>query len=405
MATNWIQGDVKMVLSIISNTSASIAQQNLQQTDRTISRSVSRISTGQRVFSAKEDAAALSIGTGLKMDLASFHAAQTNASEATSMLQVADGGLGNVSQVLSRMSTLGAQAQSDALSDTERGYLDVEYQLLLQELDRISSETQFNGKSLLGGSNDVQILSQGANVSAANGFSAFQFNGDKVSNLDQFTVEYDPTVQLMRMTNTTTGQYQDVRVTSSPQPGFQDSYNFNNLGVKITLSSAFDSATAIGTPPIGVAPGPTAAETFQVQSVATPTAASLEFQIGPGVTTSDRVNLTLPVVNSSSLGLGTTSLSNLTNAQSAFEKIKAAIVSVSTAQASVGASMSQMEVVANGIDTAIQNSESARSALMDADIASESTQLASSQALLQGAIAVLAQSNQRPQMLLKILNS
>lgn len=392
-----------MVLSILSNSAATVTQRNMQLTEREVQRTFTRISSGQRVFSAREDAASLAIGTALRMDVASLRAAQTNAATGISTLQVADGSLGTIADVLSRMGSLAAQAQNEAISDVERGFLNSEYQLLMQEVTRITAQTQFNGQPLLGGSNGVAINTQGANVDAAAGFTAYEFDGDKVNAGDQFTTEYDPAINIMRITNVTQGVFQDVLISGSPAPGFTNTYNFNNLGVKITLSSAFNAAAGIGNPPITVLPGPGAADSFDVVATATAVPATLEFQIGPGTSPADRIQINLPLVTTSGLGIATTDITTRVNAEFAAQQIQLAVDSISSARAQVGANLSRMEATIASIDVTVENTEASRARLLDADVAAEASNLASQQVLLQAGVAILAQANQRPSDLLQLL--
>lgn len=394
-----------MVLSITSNTAADISQRNMKLTERRLNRSFTRLSSGDRVFSAREDAASLAIGTSLRLDSAGLRSAQTNASTGISMLQVADSSMGEIADILSRMGSLASSAQNEALSDTERGFLDIEYQRLMDEVTRISAQTQFNGQPLLGGASDVSILTQGANVSAANGFTAYEFDPDKVNDLDNFTVEYDPAINIMRITNTTQGLFQDVLVSTAPSPGFTDTYSFSNLGVEITLSSAFDDTVGVGNPPINVAPGPGPADSFQVQATATAAPSTLEFQIGRGTTPSDRIQVNLPLVSTSGLNIATTDLTSRANAAFAQQQIRSAVETISASRADLGGNLSRMERTISAINAAVENTEAARSRLLDTDVAQEVTKLTSEQVLLEAGTAVLAQANARPQTLLRLLDN
>lgn len=392
-----------MVLSITSNSAADISQRNMRLTERRLDRSFTRLSSGNRVFSAREDAASLAIGTALRLDSAGLRAAQTNASTGISMLQVADGSMGQIADILSRMGSLASSAQNEALSNTERGFLDNEYQRLMEEITRISSQTQFNGQPLLGGASDVSIFTQGGNVDAASGFTAYEFDPDKVDDLDQFTVEYDPTIDIMRVTNVTQGRFQDVIVQNSPNPGFTNTFNFNDLGVEITLSSAFNDAAGIGNPPINVGPGPGPADTFQVQATATAAPATLEFQVGRGTDAADRIQINLPLVSTSGLNIATTNVTTRTDAEFAQQQINAAVDLISGARADLGGNLSRMEKTIGAINVAVENTEAARSRLLDTDVAAEVTKLTSEQVLLEAGTAVLAQANARPQTLLRLL--
>jgi flagellin len=100
---------------------------------------------------ASDDAAGLAIGTKLKGDVTVLTQAGINAAQGASMLQVADGGLARISDVLQRMKALAAQSLSGVPTDTERGFIDAEYQELILEIDGIAETTRFNGESLLDG--------------------------------------------------------------------------------------------------------------------------------------------------------------------------------------------------------------------------------------------------------------
>ena len=395
-----------MVLSITSNSSAEISQRNMRLTERRLDQSFARLSSGQRVTSARDDAASLAIGTALRLDSAGLEAAQTNASTGMSMLQVADGSMGQISDILSRMGALASSAQNESLSNTERGFLDNEYQRLTDEITRISAQTQFNGKPLLGGASNVSIDSQGPNVDAASGFTAYEFNPDKVNDGDDFTVEYDPAVDIMRVTNTTQGRFQDVIVQNAPSPGFTDTFNFSDLGVEITLSSAFNDAAPIGNPPIGTGLGPDpVADAFDVQATATAAPASLEFQIGRGTDPSDRIQINIPLVSTSGLNIASTNVSTRADAENARDRIESAVDIISGARADLGGNLSRMEKTISSINVAVENTEAARSRLLDTNVADEVTKLTSEQVLLDAGASVLAQANNRPQTLLRLLQA
>ena len=100
---------------------------------------------------ASDDAASLAVGTKLKADVNALRQAQVNASHGSSVLQVADGALQQVSDILIRMKALSTQAVSGSISDTERGYLDSEFTELATQLDDIATQTKFNGTALLDG--------------------------------------------------------------------------------------------------------------------------------------------------------------------------------------------------------------------------------------------------------------
>jgi len=140
-----------MALTVNTNIASLIAQKNLNNTNNTLTKSVERLSTGLRINRAADDAAGLALSTTLKAQIRSIHQASRNANDAVSLLQTAESGLGEMSNITLRMRELAEQAANEVLGDTERGYLNDEYLALKSEIDRISEVTEFAGKKLLDG--------------------------------------------------------------------------------------------------------------------------------------------------------------------------------------------------------------------------------------------------------------
>ena len=141
-----------MALTVNTNIASLIAQKNLNNTNNTLTKSVERLSTGLRINRAADDAAGLALSTTLKAQIRSIYQASRNANDAVSLLQTAESGLGEMSNITLRMRELAEQAANEVLGDTERGYLNDEYLALKSEIDRISDVTEFAGKKLLDGS-------------------------------------------------------------------------------------------------------------------------------------------------------------------------------------------------------------------------------------------------------------
>jgi len=140
-----------MALTVNTNIASLIAQKNLNNTNNTLTKSVERLSTGLRINRAADDAAGLALSTTLKAQIRSINQASRNANDAVSLLQTAESGLGEMSNITLRMRELAEQAANEVLGDTERGYLNDEYLALKSEIDRISEVTEFAGKKLLDG--------------------------------------------------------------------------------------------------------------------------------------------------------------------------------------------------------------------------------------------------------------
>jgi flagellin len=143
-----------MGFRINTNVASVQAQNSLNKVNRDSQESFAKLSSGSRITKAADDAAGLAISEKLKAEIRSAQQANRNANDAVSLVQVAEGGLNETSNILVRMRELAIQSSSDTVGDAERGMANLEYQQLKSELDRISQVTEFNGKKLLDGSGD-----------------------------------------------------------------------------------------------------------------------------------------------------------------------------------------------------------------------------------------------------------
>ncbi|MBN8538154.1 MAG: flagellin FliC [Deltaproteobacteria bacterium] len=152
-----------MGMRINTNVSALNAQKNLYMTGINQARSMSRLASGQRINQAADDAAGLAISENLKGQIRGLRQANRNANDGISLVQIAEGSLNEVSNMLIRLRELGVQASSDTIGDTERKFLDVEYQQLKSEVQRVTEATSYNGYDLLNGTGGVIDIQVGVN--------------------------------------------------------------------------------------------------------------------------------------------------------------------------------------------------------------------------------------------------
>jgi flagellin len=526
-------------LSITTNTSALNVQRNLSEANDRSASSLAKLSSGSRVPTARDDAASLAIGSRLEAEVAGLNQASINASQATSMLQIADGALSEINDVLVRLKSLSVQSASGQLSDTERGLLDSEFQQLLSEIDRISEDTEFNGNQLLNGGDIISStneLSTGALDGAGMSISydplkvtgAQDTDGDGNFDIqgDTFSVQYDGTDEKLTLTNLNTGEKveQDIRAALTAAtggaaadlaPGQTLDVTFADMGITITLDDDFARATdfndglnpttTTGTPPTytnltatagdsgidsatlvalqaagafdattgninltvaddgaGVVTidgaglefsvgggafgaGPTAdlddaaAKTIEVRvagstdvlfTLNADTIASagnntstlsipmnnvfgaqedvqntstFSYQVGTGTTASDTISVTVTGANTTSLGINATNISTQANAQAAIDQVGDAIDTLQNVRAQVGASLSRLDFASSNLSVTIENSEAAKSGLLDVDVATETTKYTAEQVIVQAGVSLLAQANQRPNTLLSLL--
>lgn len=139
------------MLSINTNVTSINAQRSLGVTQMKLSENYGRLSSGNRINRASDDAAGLAISERFKSQIRSYAQAERNAMDAISLLQTAEGAMNEITGVLTRIRELAIQGANGTLGSTERGYLDQEKTALIAEIDRIAQVTEFNGQTLLNG--------------------------------------------------------------------------------------------------------------------------------------------------------------------------------------------------------------------------------------------------------------
>lgn len=150
-----------MGLRINTNTSSIAAQRALGITKNNLDSNLRKLSSGERITRASDDAAGLAISEKLRSHIRGLRQAKRNSDDGISLIQTAEGGLNEISSIIIRLRELSIQAASDTVGDTERGFSNIEFQNLLEEVQRISQGSEFNGKKLLDGSGGVVEIQVG----------------------------------------------------------------------------------------------------------------------------------------------------------------------------------------------------------------------------------------------------
>ncbi len=151
----------------LSNISSMSAGFDLNRSTRSLERTMGRISSGLRINRAGDDAAGLAVAEGLSARSRSAAVARRNTNDGISITETADGATGEISNIVKRMRELAVQASSETLSDTERGYINTEYQELAAEVDRIAEGTEFNGTALTNGGTTQMAVQVGIDNTAS----------------------------------------------------------------------------------------------------------------------------------------------------------------------------------------------------------------------------------------------
>ncbi len=390
-----------MALNVVSNFAANVAHRNLTMSDAKATSSLAKLSAGTRVVNAKDDAAAMAIGSRLSTEVAGLKQASVNAGQAVSMLQIADGAMARVQDILVRMKTLAVQAGSGQLSGVERGMLDTEYQNLLSEVDRIAADTEFNGNQLVNG--DQVVSDAAAQYSVGSGVIGISARGFTLSTDSPGTLS--GTLDYIETSNSFSFVAGGVTYAGSiDADALSGSGTAATMatGTQVQLTSTASDAVLSVTLNTSFAAGTTAAT--DVINITDSNAASFTFKVGTGATSNDEISVSIDGIKASALGISGTDVTSTSTADAASTAISNAIDTLNETRANVGASQNRLEFAQANLATATENTEAARSSLIDLDVAAEMTRFTSQQILVQAGVSMMAQANQMPQNLLRLFN-
>ncbi len=208
-----------MGLRIATNVQSMNAQRNLGVAFEKQAGSLNKLSSGMRITKAGDDAAGLAISEKLKGSIRSMQQANRNANDGISLIQTAEGGINEVSNILLRLRELSVQAASDTVGDQERGFTDKEFQNLKSEIDRISQVTKYNGTNLLNGSGKTLDFQVGIDNSPEN------------DRLQYATAATDVTLGKLGLTETGTMTKESAQLNLAKIDGAIMSVNENRAGL------------------------------------------------------------------------------------------------------------------------------------------------------------------------------
>lgn len=395
---------------IINHNLASLNTYNrMQANQKATESSLAKLSSGLRINSAADDAAGLAISEKMRGQIRGLDQATSNAQDAQSLLQTAEGGLNESQSILQRMRELAVQASNDTNTTADRTALQTELSQLTTEVDRIANTTEFNTKKLLNGSlagATSQVAGQGALESTfANGSMNIAFSAASLSMTGKTDVIH------LNVVGFSTGKFSTAKISVSTV--------LNNVAISnVTIHSAsiaISTKTITGgaqTINIAVAnaakatAGDTITISLQQGAQATNGNGAISAQIGANAGQSLKIGINK--MDSTSLGIRQTNGSALditsqTHADGAVFLINNAIQTVSIQRAQLGAYQNRLDHTINNLTTSSENLTSAESRIRDVDMAKEMTNYQKNSILNQASQAMLAQANQLPQGVLQLL--
>ena len=406
-----------MASTINTNIASLTAQRNLSTSQGTLATAMQRLSSGLRVNSAKDDAAGLAIAERMNTQVKGLTVASRNANDGISLSQTAEGALGKVGDMLQRMRELAVQAGNATNSISDRKALQAEVSQLSSEIDRIAKTTTFNGTKILDGSFAGAVFQVGANAgdnisvgSLANAkgkdLGTIQFAETSVSNIDSATAVsgYATALAAGDLSITVNGTTINMDAIPTASSG---SERLGQVAAAINAKTADSGVVAFVTKADN---GLFSIElrSDKTQVGVTPTAASIPTLNFGGAAVSSTVGFATPTFAAAATaaetqGIDSVNISTQAGAWTALKKIDAAIDSINTSRADLGALQSRFENAISTIAVQNENISASRGRIIDADFAMETANLSRAQILQQAGTAMVAQANQLPQSVLQLL--
>ena len=351
------------------------AQRVLARTSGDVQTAMQRLSSGLRINNARDDAAGLAIAERFTTQVRGLTVAARNLADGLSLSQTAEGGLDSISNNLQRIRELAVQSANFTNSDTDRASLQAEVLQLRQEIDRVANQTAFNGRKLLDGSMVTASFQAGANV------------GETIA-----------VTGLASQSGANIGTYTGIESASTAVGTFGSKTISINGGTALALTgtTAADLAASINS--LGLS--------NVYASVSTSTVNISYSGAGNIVLTNFGSSAGTATLSSATVGSNTVStidLSTVTGANKAILSVDAALATVNSNRAQLGAISNRFEQTIYAQRIALEGQTASRSRIQDADFAQETAALTRAQILQQSGMAILTQANSAPQNVLSLL--
>jgi flagellin len=409
-------------MSVINtNIAATLTANSMRENQRSMENTMERLSTGKRINSASDDAAGLAIETRMESQIRGLTQAARNANDGISMLQTADGAASEMSNMLQRMRELAVQAQQGTLSTDDKTNLNAEFAALATEIDRIATDTTFNNIAIMASTQDIEI-SVGADESDTITISMSDFNlaeGASGGSETRGTFAAAAASEANLQTALTAGtiSVSDGTKTISIDLAFvQQANNDGSItAAAVTHDQVGKALEAAAAAKADFSIGEFTSNgdgTFSLKEKAGlgGTNGTVSFLGAAALVAEADSNMTTGVAATGIGAMGeniadfaTAGTGDDVDTTGVIEEIDAAIKGVASARAGFGAVINRLEYTVDSLNTTVLNTQAAKSRIVDADYAAETTELARTQIIAQASTAMLSQANQAAQSVLALL--
>ena len=368
------------------NVSAMLSNNALSTNDDLLSKSLERLSSGLKINHAKDNPAGLAMSKRMNAQIEGLSVANQNASDGVSIIEIADGAMTEISEMLQRINELSVKAANGTMSDTDRATVQDEVKQLKEEITRISDVTEFNGQKLLNGEYDLK------------GYTNKQEVKVNYYSTDVPVKEY--TIKSIPLTKDADGNsVLNGDVTFGD--GFPDAKTLKTELKDDLLTITGENGFEMRLDVSGTLNGAQTGTTVQDLKINATGIGAMRLQIGANEHQVLEVNI--PAVSLQNMGIENVDVSTAEGADDAIDRVDGAIKYVSSVRGRLGAFQNRLESTINSLDITSENMTSAYSRIMDVDMAEEMTSYTTYQILAQAGTSMLAQANERPSQVLQLL--
>ena len=395
------------------NASAVIANNSLNRADGRLQGSLAKLSSGLKVVNPKDNPSGLAMAKRMNAQIRGLEQAGLNSNDAVSIIEIADGTMSELSDMLQRMNELTVKAATGTITEDDRDMIDKELQQLKKEVTRISKETSFNGQPILDGSFDLRGYTDNVNVKVAYYSDDAKYGSYTIDTLT-VTFKSDGTID----TDAATPVTALISGTNAPADARVTAYDGNTITIKNESGFELKLEVYKSTPGAGTESFKSEANPSQPINMTLAGFGALDMQIGANE--GQQLAIRIPKMSLENMGIANIKVtadyytdpvtgevikakSGQDYAAEAITKIKDAMKYVSTARSNLGAYQNRLEHTISSLDITNENMTGAYSRIMDADMAEEMTEYTTLQVITQASTSMLAQANERPSQILQLL--
>ena len=413
-----------MGLKINYNVSAMIANNSLKLADNKLSTSLERLSSGYKINHAKDNAAGLAIARRMNAQVRGLSVAEQDAKDGESVVEIADGALAEVHDMLQRMSELAIKATNGTMSDKDRAIVQDEIAQLQDEITRIGETTEYNSQKLFDGSFDLKGYTDVTEIKV--NYYSDDVNTGKYE-LKLKDIHFDKeTGEVINDTNTEAvtkrtdvAEPKEIELLASGDKEQLILTTENGFEIRLGISEDWikentepSQVTTIIDAEVdenGVEITPKKEIITETLKLKAETTVNLDMTgIGAmtlqiGANEGQTIDLRIPQLSLLNLGINKTDVSTYEGAFNAIDEAANAISYVSEMRSRLGAYQNRLQHTQTNLSTSQENVTAAYSRIMDTDMAEEMTEYSNLQVVTQAATSILAQANERPSQVLQLL--